>query len=54
VSIPAGDSVVLWVKFISHGHSEEARRRWPSNRVHYHLGGIGELVAKVIDAAKAS
>ena len=41
--LPNGDHIVLLVKFVRHLWTTEALKRWPRNRVHYHMGGLTEL-----------
>ena len=50
-SLPNGDFAIIWVKFVSHRHGEEAHRRWPRDRVHYHLGGLTRLIGVVKSVA---
>ena len=43
----SADHCVLMLKFISHCHSNKAMAQFPRNRVHFHKGGLAELVQTI-------
>jgi len=46
-SIPSGDYCFLLIKFVRHLWTTQAFKQFPRNRVHYHMGGISELLVAI-------
>jgi hypothetical protein len=45
--LPPGEHVVLVTKFIRHGWTESAYKKFDRENIHFHDGGISGLIVKI-------